>query len=100
MDEKLLDTRGLNCPLPVLKARKALMAMQPGQRLRVLTTDCWTAAWLRFARAPVVAQGRLFDLRFENAARGNFTAISDVEAAVNQDVRALSRAGACRGRTR
>jgi tRNA 2-thiouridine synthesizing protein A len=39
MDEKLLDTRGLNCPLPVLKARKALMAMQPGQRLRVLTTD-------------------------------------------------------------
>jgi tRNA 2-thiouridine synthesizing protein A len=31
--------RGLNCPLPVLKARRLLKAMQPGQRLRVLATD-------------------------------------------------------------
>lgn len=37
--EQTLDTRGLNCPLPVLKARKRLMAMQPGQRLVVLATD-------------------------------------------------------------
>jgi len=28
-----LDTRGLNCPLPILKAKKALTAMQSGQLL-------------------------------------------------------------------
>jgi tRNA 2-thiouridine synthesizing protein A len=37
--EQLLDTRGLSCPLPVLKARKRLQAMAPGDRLRVLATD-------------------------------------------------------------
>jgi tRNA 2-thiouridine synthesizing protein A len=39
MSEQLLDTRGLSCPLPVLKARKRLLAMSPGERLRVLATD-------------------------------------------------------------
>lgn len=39
MTEQQLDTRGLNCPLPVLKARKALAAMAPGARLLVLATD-------------------------------------------------------------
>jgi tRNA 2-thiouridine synthesizing protein A len=34
-----LDASGLSCPLPVLKARKALMAMQPGDILEVVTTD-------------------------------------------------------------
>ncbi len=34
-----LDTRGLNCPLPVLKAQKAMRAMAAGDRLRVLATD-------------------------------------------------------------
>ncbi len=34
-----LDARGLLCPLPVLKARKRLQSMQPGQVLRVLATD-------------------------------------------------------------
>lgn len=34
-----LDTRGLNCPLPVLKAQKALRALAAGDRLRVLATD-------------------------------------------------------------
>ena len=34
-----LDTRGLNCPLPILKAKKALAAMQSGQLLRVVSTD-------------------------------------------------------------
>ena len=34
-----LDARGLLCPLPVLKARKRLQAMQPGQVLRILATD-------------------------------------------------------------
>ncbi len=34
-----LDTRGLNCPLPILKAKKALAEMTTGQLLKVLSTD-------------------------------------------------------------
>lgn len=34
-----LDTSGLRCPLPVLKARKLLMGMRPGEVLEVVTTD-------------------------------------------------------------
>ena len=34
-----VDARGLNCPLPILKAKKALNTMQSGQTLRVLATD-------------------------------------------------------------
>ncbi len=34
-----LDAMGLLCPLPVLKARKRLQGMAPGQMLRVLATD-------------------------------------------------------------
>jgi tRNA 2-thiouridine synthesizing protein A len=34
-----LDTSGLNCPLPVLKARKILIGMRPGEILEVITTD-------------------------------------------------------------
>jgi len=34
-----LDTSGLNCPLPVLKARKALSTMAAGQRLHLIVTD-------------------------------------------------------------
>ena len=34
-----LDTRGLNCPLPVLKAQKAMRGLAGGARLRVLATD-------------------------------------------------------------
>ena len=37
--DKDLDTRGLNCPLPILKAKKALTDMQSGQVLRILATD-------------------------------------------------------------
>jgi len=33
------DLRGLNCPLPVLKARKRLARMRPGSRLWLETTD-------------------------------------------------------------
>ena len=36
--DKELDTRGLNCPLPILKAKKALTDMQTGQLLRVVAT--------------------------------------------------------------
>ena len=34
-----LDTRGLNCPLPILKAKRSLNDMQSGQLLRVVSTD-------------------------------------------------------------
>ncbi len=37
--DKEVDARGLNCPLPILKAKKALADMASGQLLRVLTTD-------------------------------------------------------------
>ena len=37
--QKELDTRGLNCPLPILKAKKALAEMASGDVLRVLSTD-------------------------------------------------------------
>lgn len=34
-----VDATGLACPMPLLKAKRALNAMQSGQRLRVLSTD-------------------------------------------------------------
>lgn len=37
--DRELDTRGLNCPLPILKAKKALTEMQSGQILKVIATD-------------------------------------------------------------
>lgn len=36
---KELDTRGLNCPLPILKTKKALADMVTGEVLRVVSTD-------------------------------------------------------------
>jgi tRNA 2-thiouridine synthesizing protein A len=37
--DREIDTRGLNCPLPILKAKKALSEMLSGQVLRVVATD-------------------------------------------------------------
>jgi tRNA 2-thiouridine synthesizing protein A len=39
MTEKTFDLRGLKCPLPVLRTRKALAGMQPGDVLVVACTD-------------------------------------------------------------
>ncbi|KAF1006559.1 MAG: sulfurtransferase TusA family protein [Burkholderia sp.] len=36
---KQVDARGLNCPLPILHAKKALADMESGQVLKVLATD-------------------------------------------------------------
>ncbi|MSO92776.1 MAG: sulfurtransferase TusA family protein [Rhodospirillales bacterium] len=36
---KTIDTKGLNCPLPVLKAKKALQSLGKGEILAVLATD-------------------------------------------------------------
>lgn len=38
-----LDARGLRCPLPILRAKKALSNLQSGQLLRVLATDAGAA---------------------------------------------------------
>lgn len=35
----IVDTKGMKCPLPVLKARKALKALAPGATMQVLATD-------------------------------------------------------------
>ena len=49
--DKELDTRGLNCPLPILKAKKALADMLSGQVLKVVSTDAGsTRDFQAFAR--------------------------------------------------
>lgn len=37
--DKELDARGLNCPLPILRAKKALAEVGAGQVLKILSTD-------------------------------------------------------------
>lgn len=39
MADQTLDAKGLNCPLPILRAKKALQALKPGSTLEVLATD-------------------------------------------------------------
>ncbi len=39
MADKELDARGLNCPLPILRAKKALNELKSGQTLRIVATD-------------------------------------------------------------
>ena len=39
MATRVLDTKGMNCPLPVLKAKKALGELSHGDTLEVLATD-------------------------------------------------------------
>ena len=34
-----LDARGLNCPMPLVKARKQVLSLDPGKVLRVVSTD-------------------------------------------------------------
>ena len=38
-EPRLLDVKGLNCPMPLLKAKKALNEMAPNDLLKVLATD-------------------------------------------------------------
>ena len=37
--DRELDVRGLNCPLPILRAKKALNELQSGQVLKIVATD-------------------------------------------------------------
>ena len=39
MADQVLDAKGLNCPLPILKAKKALKSMDADTTLKVLSTD-------------------------------------------------------------
>jgi len=39
MGERLIDAQFMKCPMPVLRAAKALRDMAPGEKLRVLATD-------------------------------------------------------------
>ena len=39
MADHTLDAKGLNCPLPILKARKALKDVSAGETLEILSTD-------------------------------------------------------------
>ncbi|HET9018351.1 MAG TPA: sulfurtransferase TusA family protein, partial [Acetobacteraceae bacterium] len=39
MSETVLDVKGMTCPLPVLRANRALRGLAAGARLRVLATD-------------------------------------------------------------
>lgn len=42
MADQELDARGLTCPLPVMRAAKIMLAMKPGQTLRVRASDSAT----------------------------------------------------------
>jgi len=39
MADQVLDAKGLNCPLPILKAKKALKSLEAGSTLEILSTD-------------------------------------------------------------
>ena len=39
MADQVLDAKGLNCPLPILKAKKALKSLTGGQTLEIYSTD-------------------------------------------------------------
>lgn len=57
---RTLDARNLSCPLPVLKTRKALQSMGPGEEIEVLVTD--PAAEVDFPAFCAVAGHALFEV--------------------------------------
>ena len=58
--ERLLDCRGLNCPLPIIRTAAAIKALAPGQVLQMDATDPASvpdmAAWSRRTRHAVIGQ--------------------------------------------
>lgn len=67
--DKEVDARGLNCPLPILRAKKALAEMQTGTILRVLATDPGSVkdfqAFARQTGNDLLGQGETQDKVFE-----------------------------------
>ena len=68
MADATLDARGLRCPLPVLRARKAMQQLAPGQVLLLIATDPGTRADVE---AFCAATGH--ELLDSQAAGGEFT---------------------------
>ena len=59
--DKLLDARGMNCPMPLVNARKEIGTLAPGQVLKVVATDKGSVAdfqgWAKIAKnVELVAQ--------------------------------------------
>ncbi len=52
--DKVLDARGMNCPMPLVNARKELGKLEPGQVLKVMATDRGSVAdfqgWAKVAK--------------------------------------------------
>lgn len=67
--DKEVDARGLNCPLPILRAKKALAELQPGQVVRVVATDPGAVkdfqAFAKQTGNELVHQGETADKAFE-----------------------------------
>ncbi|HXX39233.1 MAG TPA: sulfurtransferase TusA family protein [bacterium] len=53
--DKLLDARGLNCPMPLVNARKEIGKLAPGQVLKIVATDRGSIAdfqgWAKVAKS-------------------------------------------------
>lgn len=69
-EHKTLDTKGLNCPLPVLKARRAMRDLAAGDILTVLATD--PASYIDFRHFCDTTGHELVEAN-ENEAEGVFT---------------------------
>lgn len=67
--DKEVDARGLNCPLPILRAKKALAEMKATQVLRVVATDPGSVkdfqAFARQTGNELLKQGETADKAFE-----------------------------------
>ncbi len=62
MAEYLIDTKGLLCPMPVIRAQDKVEELQPGDRLEVISTDPGALndipAWCRINGHTVVGKGQ------------------------------------------
>lgn len=74
MSNALLDAKGLNCPLPILKAKKALQGVEVGELLEIHATDPGAvkdfAAFCRATRNELVAssqEGGVFKFTIKRA---------------------------------
>ncbi|MBX3679471.1 sulfurtransferase TusA family protein [Cognatazoarcus halotolerans] len=67
--DKEVDARGLNCPLPILRAKKALAELDAGKVLRVVSTDPGSVkdfqAFAKQTGNELVSQGETVDKAFE-----------------------------------
>ncbi|MER2554653.1 MAG: sulfurtransferase TusA family protein [Thauera sp.] len=67
--DKEVDARGLNCPLPILRAKKMLAEMQSGQIVRVMATDPGSIkdfqAFARQTGNELLSQGETADKAYE-----------------------------------